>query len=362
MFGAGREGPGRSVDLMESIRRSGVGRARRARTEYGFSQPVSTRAPPPNANEQSPARRVLVIEADRDARATLRHLVIQTHHRCAIAADGDEGWQLFRDDPADIILCDWNIGGRSAADICHDTRGSGKGPFAYFISLTERSDRTHFKAGTDAGVDDYMTRPVRAEELHARLVNAERALSRRDLRRVGDARLRRESRQNFEAARIDPLTAASNRRRLNEDLNALLSASRNEHHCLALLDVDRFKAYSDRFHHQAGDDALTRVVQAAATALRGTEKLYRYGGDEFLVILRDVRLPGAVAAMERVRAAIEALGIENPGGAAGVLTVSIGVAELSPDDDSAEQWVRRADAALFRAKRAGRNCVAVEEV
>jgi two-component system, cell cycle response regulator len=160
----------------------------------------------------------------------------------------------------------------------------------------------------------------------------------------------------FLAARIDPLTRVANRLRMNEDLHVLWSRSRRYGHayCAALCDIDWFKAYNDHFGHLEGDGVLLRVAQTIRSGLRQGDGLYRYGGEEFLVLLPEQSLDEACIAMERVRKYVERLAIPTVAGG-GVVTISVGVSELSTEDDSLDDWLRRVDTALYLAKAKGRN-------
>ena len=160
-------------------------------------------------------------------------------------------------------------------------------------------------------------------------------------------------------ARRDSLTGVGNRLALDEAIASLLA--RGDRHPLAsfaliLFDVDHFKNYNDEHGHQAGDAALASIGGILQRATRGTDVAFRYGGEEFLLLVPDVELAGAIAVAERVRVAAEqAIGIPP-------LTVSGGVALSDPADGSdPDPLVRRADAALYVAKRAGRNRIAADE-
>jgi diguanylate cyclase (GGDEF)-like protein len=177
--------------------------------------------------------------------------------------------------------------------------------------------------------------------------------------------LRREGQTSYHAARIDPLTEIPNRLRLREDLEAVHSNAKRYglRYCAALCDVDDFKRYNDRYGHPAGDHALRTIASTLRKHLRPGDTVYRYGGEEFLIILPEQSLNEAVGALDRVRAEVERLGIptfdEPTGGGAPaprLLTISIGVAELE-DAAHVDDWIQRADAALYRAKARGKNCV-----
>lgn len=126
------------------------------------------------------------------------------------------------------------------------------------------------------------------------------------------------------------------------------------------IDLDHFKGINDRLGHLAGDDVLRRVVEAVQTATRATDSVYRYGGEEFLVILPVGDREQLLAAAERLRMAVLALAIEHPGNATlGVVSISIG-ATLVGDDNlslSDEQWFWVVDRAMYAAKAGGRNQV-----
>ena len=128
-----------------------------------------------------------------------------------------------------------------------------------------------------------------------------------------------------------------------------------------LLDVDNFKAYNDSLGHQKGDEALRRVAQEGARVVEGFGGFYRYGGEEFCVLLADEHVYRAVELAESIRRAVRALGIPHPGNPPGVLTVSIGVAVREAGEDiPGETLVRQADSLLYQAKAAGRDCVRVQ--
>jgi diguanylate cyclase (GGDEF)-like protein len=125
------------------------------------------------------------------------------------------------------------------------------------------------------------------------------------------------------------------------------------------LDLDFFKGYNDRYGHPAGDECLRRVAQLLEGSLqRVADLVARYGGEEFVIVLPNTALGGAEDMARRIRAAVEDLGIPHEGGVAGVVTVSLGAACIVPTPSSNPAvLITAADAALYRAKREGRNCV-----
>lgn len=163
-------------------------------------------------------------------------------------------------------------------------------------------------------------------------------------------------------ARIDPLTGAGNRRRLYEDLLAVRSNIDRSGATYGLLeiDLDHFKGINDKLGHLAGDDVLRRVVEAVQTATRANDSVYRYGGEEFVVILPLADRHELFAAAERLRTAVLALGIAHPANPTiDVVSVSIGATLIGDGqlDLSDEQWFWVVDRAMYAAKAGGRNQV-----
>jgi diguanylate cyclase (GGDEF)-like protein len=156
-------------------------------------------------------------------------------------------------------------------------------------------------------------------------------------------------------ALTDELTGVANRRRIELVAQEAIRIADAEGQPLSViaLDIDHFKRINDTFGHLVGDEALARVAAACQQALRHHDALGRTGGEEFLVVLPDTALDAAVQVGERLRANVAALAWD---GAPDLqVTVSLGIAQLRPDDAGLREVLRRADAALYRAKAAGRN-------
>ena len=163
-------------------------------------------------------------------------------------------------------------------------------------------------------------------------------------------------------SRQDPLTGLANRRALDEILGAMeIGRSGSIHLAVLMIDVDHFKFYNDSLGHQEGDVCLRRISGIIRSELRERgDMAFRFGGEEFLILLHGLDLPAAVAIGERVRQAIEAAAIPHPAEPTGrkVVTVSVGAAAMVTDDGlNAAGLVAAADAALYEAKRNGRNLV-----
>lgn len=152
----------------------------------------------------------------------------------------------------------------------------------------------------------------------------------------------------------DPLTLLGNRRVMDEELRlSIEDCARNQTPAtLILLDLDFFKMVNDKFGHNIGDVVLVDLANLLKKRVRKTDRIYRFGGEEFVVLTRNTALKEGLKIAEQLRAQIEAE-LKDPDGA---LTASFGCAQLHPDE-TADEWFERADKAVYQAKQQGRNCV-----
>jgi two-component system cell cycle response regulator len=302
---------------------------------------------------------VLVVDDDTGSCRALEKAIVSLGHSCRTASDGLEAWQMHQASHADVILSDWQMPRMDGLELCRRTRvADQEKAYTYFIFMTAFDDREHFLRGMDAGADDYQVKPVDLEELQARLVSAGRVVSLYRKLAEKNSALRRDSQTSFSLARVDALTGLANRLRLNEDLAAIWSQARRygRRYSAALCDIDWFKLYNDHLGHLAGDAALRNIAQMLRGQLRRADGIYRYGGEEFLVVLPEQSVTEALQVGERMCRAVEKAAIRTVAGD-GVVTISIGVAELTPEDQTVEAWLDRADLALYEAKANGRNRV-----
>ena len=159
-------------------------------------------------------------------------------------------------------------------------------------------------------------------------------------------------------AATDPLTGLPNRRFFEEVANAELHQVQRfrKPASLMMIDIDRFKSINDTHGHAAGDEVLRAVASLSKEVVRGDDLFFRFGGEEFVCLLRETDQQGAIAMAERLRSAIEKLQIAS-GAVIISVTASFGVASITAADRSIDSVLTRADKALYRAKAEGRNCV-----
>jgi len=307
--------------------------------------------------------KVLAVDDSTAYRRLLERSVANLGHECVAATDGIQAWEHFQSSGFDVVISNWMMPGMDGDELCRRIRGLDR-PYAYFILFTAREGKRNIMRGMEAGVDDYLRKPLDEDELEATLVNAERVTGL--YRRLGEqqSELERLNRDLYDQSRQDALMRIGNRLRMEEDLKTIEGnvGRYGQGYAVALCDIDHFKAYNDRHGHQAGDDVLRTVAKALRQTCRKGDAVYRYGGEEILVLLPGQSPELAAAAAERMRNAVEALAITHPlGEPLPFVTISVGVAvRRAGPAGGVEEVLSKADAALYRAKDTGRNRVMVD--
>jgi two-component system cell cycle response regulator len=278
-----------------------------------------------------------------------------------MASDGDEAWQILQGkDAPRLVILDWMMPRMTGLEVCRLVRDRGPEPYTYLLLLTSKSHRDDLIEGMEAGADDYVTKPFDQHELKVRLRAGTRLVElQTELLTARDA-LR-------ERATKDWLTKLWNRSSILEILVRELSRSERDQSpvSVALVDLDYFKIVNDTQGHLAGDSVLYEAAARLNDSVRRYDFIGRYGGEEFLIVLSDCDFSSANRKAERLCRRISGTPIA-VGANESRLTASIGVTTRLPGQKaSAEELIRRADEALYLAKRQGRNQVvslAFEEV
>lgn len=315
--------------------------------EFGILAPL----PPPDV---AVSARVLLVE-DREPAARRVASALEGHHHLTIEADPGSALRIVRDGAVDIAIVSATSTQFDGLRFCSQLRSMADTRNMPILVLVEEGDTKRLARALDLGVNDYLNRPVERNELLARLKTQVR-------RKLYADRLRENLHLSLEMAVTDALTGLFNRRYMTSHLGGLLRRSQAEQRDLSVLfiDIDHFKAVNDTRGHAVGDVVLKEVALRIARGVRGVDLACRYGGEEFVVIMPDTDLAGAVKVAERMRGQIADHPFEIPGGALTV-TASFGVT-VARAGDTPEDMVRRADAALYQAKRDGRNRVEVVPV
>jgi len=278
-------------------------------------------------------------------------------HECQTAVDGLRAWEAFEVSAPDVVISDWIMPGLTGLELCRKIRARAPDAYTYFVMVTGQGALDEILEGMSAGADDYLVKPLDPDDLEARLIPAARVTSLHRRLAAQQLELQQLNEELTKIARRDPLTKLGNRRALEEDLTLLEArvARYGHRYCVALLDVDHFKAYNDTYGHLAGDEVLQAVAAELEAEARAGDGLYRYGGEEFLCIFPEQSLEQGMKAVERMRGGLERLAIPHPANEHGVLTMSAGLAMLDPLQGGLVWVLEQADKALYRAKRRGRN-------
>jgi diguanylate cyclase (GGDEF)-like protein len=321
---------------------------------------------------------VLVVEDELViARDIQRKLIDFGYEVSAVVATGPDALAAAELRVPDLVLMDIGLKGPfDGIEAAMRLLAKHSVPVVY---LTSHYDEATLTRALKTAPYGYIVKPFTDEKLRTSI---EIALARYEVEstasakasRLAEANLelvtqggKRESERLLSVARTDPLTEAANRLHLQDDLEAIADHSLRYGHqyCAAFCDIDSFKSYNDSFGHLAGDRAIRTVSREIQRQLRRGDGYYRYGGDEFLVLLPEQSLTTAWDCMERVRLAVASLPVEaDRRDLERAITISIGIADfrITPDRDPIQSWLQRADAALYRAKARGRNCTQMTEV
>jgi len=304
--------------------------------------------------------KILVAEDDPVSRRLLEVTLSKWGYEVVTCADGQAAWDALKaPDAPQLVILDWMMPRLDGLQVCKNVRNPAERPaepYVYIILLTAKSQKTDMVTGLEAGADDYLTKPFDAQELRMRLRAGRRILDLLD-ELVQAREIMREQ------ARKDSLTQLCTRATVLELLKHELD--RSQRHSLdsdapvsvVLADLDHFKHINDTYGHLAGDAVLREAARRMREAIRPYDSIGRYGGEEFLLVLSNCDTLGAAAIAERLLQAVRKDTIVLAEATVSV-TLSAGVATSGVIQEP-ETLVGAADAALYRAKRGGRNRVEV---
>ncbi|HNV58894.1 MAG TPA: diguanylate cyclase [Rhodoferax sp.] len=308
--------------------------------------------------------RVLIVEDDPIVSDLLEAwLRDECRYTVMTARNGQEALAVAMDYQPHVVISDWLMPVMDGLELCTALRSSAWGENIYVLMLTSVSEENELYRAFDAGVDDYLVKPVNLRALSARLKAAWRYVRLRDAWERDHSRLTTAAaelaltnRRLQEAALSDPLTGLANRRAGLTVLSQAWSASVRYGHLLSviMIDIDHFKLINDTHGHAAGDLVLQQLSQCFRTTARKEDSVCRWGGEEFLMICPNVGALECVRMAERLRRLVEQIHINNEGKVIQV-TISAGVASWSVQSKHVEQMLGQADKALYEAKDGGRN-------
>lgn len=299
--------------------------------------------------------RVLVID-DRASSASRIAEVLGSEHTVDVEHNPAEALFHAAEGSYDLMIVSLAIEQHDALRLCSQLRSLDRTRNVPILAICEAEDNARMIRGLEIGVNDYLNRPIDRNELHAR--------ARTQIRKKRyTERLRDNVQQSIEMAITDGLTGLYNRRYMESHLGALVeqASARGKPLAAFVLDIDYFKSVNDTYGHDAGDDVLREFATRIKKSIRGIDLACRLGGEEFVIIMPETDMAVATIVAERLRRRIASEPFAISQGTRHIeVTISIGLATLDTVDDNAATILKRADQALYRAKRDGRNRVVAD--
>ena len=297
--------------------------------------------------------RILLVD-DSPAVAERIQAMLATLHTVDLETDSQEALFKAAEGDYDLAIVSLDLKQVDGLRLCSHLKSLDRTRLLPILVIVDPGDNVRLLRGIDLGVNDYLLRPIDRQEMLARV----RTQVRR--KRFAD-RLRDNVQMTIEMAVTDGLTGLHNRRYLERHLAAMVqqAVARQKPLSVLVLDIDHFKPINDSYGHAVGDDVLREFSRRVRKTVRGFDRACRFGGEEFVVVMPDTDVALALVVGERLRQKIatDRFNVPNSGGGIDV-TVSIGIASLVSSADTPDALLKRADDALYRAKRAGRNRVA----
>jgi two-component system, cell cycle response regulator len=295
--------------------------------------------------------RILLID-DRPASHERIAAMLNDEHVVEIESDPNDALFCAAEGDYDLVIVSLALKNFDGLRLCSQLRSPDRTRDVPVLAISEGDSNARLVRGLEIGINDYLMRPIDKNELLARVRTQIR-------KKRYTERLRDNVQLSIEMAITDPLTGLYNRRYTESHLGSLLeqAASHKKPLTVLVIDIDYFKAINDTYGHDAGDDVLREFSLRIKKSIRGIDLACRYGGEEFVVVMPETDLTVATMVAERLRRRIATEPFPIQDGSRSIeVTISIGISALSREDTAAK-ILKRADAALYRAKRDGRNRV-----
>jgi len=295
---------------------------------------------------------ILVLDDDPVDAAKIRGTLQQDEDEVADVATVDDARALLRERRFDLLIVNLRLRDQDALRFCGQMRAGEATRHTPILVIAEEDDTNRLAKGLDLGINDYLIKPIDKQELLAR--------TRTQIRRQRfQERLRDNYERSLAMALTDSLTGLYNRRYLMTHMAALIERLGESGKPLAVLifDIDYFKQINDNHGHGVGDEVLVELSRRVVHNVRSIDTVARLGGEEFLVLMPDTDESLASTVAERLRASVarepfhaRSIGEEGLG-----ITISVGVAMFDRGKDGVDSVIKKADDALYEAKRSGRN-------
>jgi two-component system cell cycle response regulator len=299
--------------------------------------------------------RVLLVD-DRQSSYERIAPVLASEHTVDIETEPGEALFHAAEGDYELVIVSLGLADFDGLRLCSQIRSLERTRNVPILAVAEPDNHARLVRGLEIGVNDYLMRPIDKNEMLARVRTQIK-------KKRYTERLRDNVQASIEMAITDALTGLYNRRYMETHLASLVeqAATRGKPIAVLVLDIDFFKSINDGYGHDAGDDVLREFALRIRKSIRNIDLACRYGGEEFVIVMPETDMGVATMVAERLRRRIagEPFPIQQ-GSQLLDVTLSIGIAALGKAGDTAAAMLKRADQALYRAKRDGRNRVAAD--
>jgi len=296
--------------------------------------------------------RILVVD-DRKSSCERIVAMLSAEHAVDVEADPNEALFHAAEGNYDLLIVSLGMQAFDGLRLCSQVRSLERTRNVPILAVADAENNQRLARGLEIGVNDYLIRPIEKNEMLARVRTQIK-------KKRYTERLRDNVQLSIEMAITDALTGLFNRRYMETHLAALVeqAAARGKPITVLVLDIDYFKAINDTHGHDAGDEVLREFALRIRKSIRNIDLACRYGGEEFVIVMPETDMAVATMVAERLRRRIASEPFLIQDGAHGLdVTISVGIAALDGPADTAAAVLKRADTALYRAKRDGRNRV-----
>lgn len=303
---------------------------------------------------------ILILIEEQKERELLEDIIKKEGYCVYAAVDANKAIEIWQEKKIPIVIAEWHPHKKECKTLCRTIRDKSTWN-TYIIVLIPKLYTNDTIEALEAGADDYVTTPVIEQELLVRLKTGQRILRlSAELEELLDKKQEIETlNANLEKlALTDTLTSLGNRRYFYEVATKFhqLAMRHGRRYGLIICDIDSFKSYNDTYGHLSGDTVLQEISKKINTLLRNSDEIFRYGGEEFVILLPEQDIGGSLKAAEKIRRAIYKQKKEHSESWYGRITISCGVSAYEPGVETWEEVLALADKALYEAKEAGRNC------
>jgi two-component system cell cycle response regulator len=296
--------------------------------------------------------RVLIVD-DRKSSYERMMKTLASEHTVAVHADPNKALFHAAEGNYDLLIVSLGMQNFDGLRLCSQVRSLERTRSLPILAIAEADNNQQLVRGLEIGINDYLIRPIDKNEMLARVRTQIK-------KKRYTERLRDNVQMSIEMAITDALTGLFNRRYMETHLATLVeqASARGKPIAVLVVDIDYFKRVNDSHGHDAGDDVLHEFALRIRKAIRNIDLACRYGGEEFVIVMPETNMAVATMVAERLRRRIASEPFTVQNGARSLeITISIGIAALDGVGDNAAAILKRADTALYRAKRDGRNRV-----